>query len=108
MKISNILDILYYTAVLAALVALGRLLTSCTLTDRAEEVAALRAWKAAGHKAENFPTAYVFASRAYYRDSMGKPGVNDTGIYDDAVFILTRRLIYRAVRLGGWASFKKR
>jgi len=53
------------------------------------EVAALKAWKEAGRKAEEFPTTYVFASRAYYRDSMGKPGVNDVGIYDDAIFIVT-------------------
>jgi hypothetical protein len=53
------------------------------------EVAALKAWKEDGLKAEDFPTTYVFASRAYYRDTMGKPGVNDTGIYDDAIFIVT-------------------
>jgi len=53
------------------------------------EVAALAAWKDDGYKAEDFPTSYVFASRAYYRDSMGKPGVNDVGINDDAIFILT-------------------
>ena len=53
------------------------------------EVAALRAWKEAGRKAEDFPATYIFASRAYYRDSMGKPGVNDVGIYDDAIFIVT-------------------
>jgi len=53
------------------------------------EVAALRAWKAAGHKAEDFPATYVFACRAYYEDSMGKPDQNDVGIYDDAIFIVT-------------------
>jgi lysozyme len=53
------------------------------------EVAALKKWKESGRKAEEFPTTFIFASRAYYRDLMGKPGVNDTGIYDDAIFIVT-------------------
>jgi len=53
------------------------------------EVAALKAWKASGFEALDFPSTYVCAVRAYYRDSMGIPGENDVGIYDDAVFILT-------------------
>ncbi len=31
----------------------------------------------------------VVAVRGYYEDSMGKPGVNDRGIFDDAAFVVT-------------------
>lgn len=32
----------------------------------------------------------VLALRGYYLDSMGQPGENDRGIYDDAMFVMTR------------------
>jgi hypothetical protein len=35
------------------------------------------------------PEFFVLAVRGYYRDSMGKPGVNDYGIYDDGLFIVS-------------------
>ena len=58
-------------------------------TRQQVEVAALNAWEEAGRKTEDFPFTYVVAFRSYYQDSMGKPGVNDVGIFDDAIFIVT-------------------
>ncbi|MFM2242970.1 MAG: hypothetical protein RLZ97_1825 [Verrucomicrobiota bacterium] len=37
---------------------------------------------------KEFPAAVIVASPGYYRDSMGKPGVNDRGINDDAFAII--------------------
>lgn len=34
----------------------------------------------------------VVGYRGYYRDSMGAPGVDDRGIYDDAIFVDTRQV----------------
>lgn len=33
----------------------------------------------------------ILAMRGYFQDSMGKPGVNDRGIYDDAFFVVSPR-----------------
>ena len=31
----------------------------------------------------------ILAVRGYYQDSMGEPGKNDRGLYDDAIFVVT-------------------
>jgi len=50
--------------------------------------AAAKAWQAK-HGTKQLPSLYVLAVRGYRRDSMGEPGQNDVGIYDDAIFILS-------------------
>lgn len=37
-------------------------------------------------------TPAILGRRGYYRDSMGKPRVNDRGIYDDAIAVVSPRL----------------
>lgn len=51
--------------------------------SRAETEAIFRA-----HGMEPGDKVMMLAVRGYYLDSMGKPGVNDHGIYDDAYFVL--------------------
>jgi lysozyme len=48
--------------------------------------AAYTAWRKQFPK-DPLPEMFVVGMRGYYLDTMGKPGANDRGIYDDAIFV---------------------
>lgn len=49
---------------------------------------ALSRWRKDGHQ-EPLPQVYVLAVRGYWKSSMGDPGRNDVGVWDDAFFLVT-------------------
>jgi lysozyme len=53
------------------------------------EILASEHWLRHGTMHAPLPSHYLFAVRGYRRDTMGKPGVNDFGIWDDAMFYVS-------------------
>ena len=51
------------------------------------QAAALKEWRKDKTRGP-MPDFYVLSVRGYYRDTMGKVGVNDRGIFDDAFFVV--------------------
>jgi hypothetical protein len=71
-------------------------------------------WRESGYH-EPLPNAYAWSCRAYYRDSLGRPGMNDRGINDDAIGFVTDQADYRvranvdpSIHRTGVASLKAR
>lgn len=46
-------------------------------------------WARFGVPHKPLPTHYLIGVRGYRRDTMGKPGVNDFGLWDDAMFYVS-------------------
>lgn len=55
--------------------------------DKLERLA-LKQWRALGNTGQ-LPAVYVVGVPGYFLNSMGKAGVNDRGIYDDAFIVVT-------------------
>jgi lysozyme len=53
-----------------------------------------RVWVETGND-DPLPAAFAWSCRGYYRDSLGKPGVNDRGINDDAIGFISDQVDVR-------------